>query len=150
MLKKTFILTALMASALVCAFEVKNIEELDQETLSDFMNGNQPDLILEFDEGAEYPLHIFLDGDIVSIIGNEKEIKNSVRVNQKMFLARSSDMFYFSTDFENWKNFNEFFMGNASIGFAITDEANFAYVGAQLNKRVDPPPEEEAAPTEEN
>lgn len=119
MKKSLFLICVLMCS--VSAFaksrslpgvsEVLPYRELKTELLMEIMQGNHPNLAVEFSEGADIPIQFFQKMPLFQI---DFLPDMKIRVHQTCFFRVVRRSAYVSFDGENWKRASRFLAGDHS------------------------------------
>lgn len=114
---------------------IKSLSELSDNVLNEIMQGNYPNIAIEFSQGTLLPIYFFLKGDLANLI--EKEINLGQIEIQKTFYVRSiGEKLIFSSDLSEWKSFLEFITGNTSVGLNIYNGEASIIFGAEANQRI--------------
>lgn len=114
--------------------EVINICDLTDFDLIEIMQGNHPELAVEFLAKTSLPLSLFLRGDLINLVENDEGFK-VVEIEQTFYVRCVEQEFIFSTNLIDWKPFFEFLTGNASVSLSIQDGKPSILVGVEANKR---------------
>jgi len=114
--------------------QVIALRELTKEMVEDFFTGKTPQAILECTEGSNLPLYLSLKGEFLALEGEAPSIK--IRVLKTCFIKCQKESFFFSSDLENWKEFDEFFTGEVGVCLNIEDETPVARLNIDLNQRL--------------
>lgn len=113
-----------------------NVKDLSSEMLMDIMTGKLPNLAIEFSEGNLFPLELFLDGDLISLVKSE-DVNLSVRFNRTVLLRNNKGKLLFSTDLKCWRPFRGFTTGTLQAGINVDHEETGPVIsfGVELNER---------------
>lgn len=82
------------------------LSELTSEMKEDFLNGK----VLECLEGTVLPFRFSLKGEFL-----EGENFSTIKVLKTCFIKCVNEVFLFSTDLKDWKEFHKFFNGNLGV-----------------------------------
>lgn len=120
----------------VAIIDFINVRDLSSDILVDIMTGKLPNLAIEFSEGDQFPLELFLDGDLVSLVKPESS-DLSIRFNRSVMLRNKKGKLLFSTDLHNWRPFRGFATGSLQAGLNVNDEEAGPVIsfGVELNEK---------------
>jgi hypothetical protein len=92
---------------------VKQLAELSESELKAFMHGGGSHIVLQLNEGDQFPLTFSLSGDVLDL-QHGGEANHLVRLKQTLFLRNDGDL-YISTDLSEWVDALDFFTGTAGV-----------------------------------
>ena len=107
-------------------FQVIRLSEITEEMIQDFFTGKRSQWVLECPEGSVLPFHFSVKGEFLAVEDTWSEVK----VLKNCFIKRLNDKFLFSTDLQQWKEFQNFFSGK--IGVALNLEEGDLTLGCHL------------------
>ncbi len=114
-----------------------NVKDLTSEMLMQIMTGQCANLAIEFSAGDQFPLNLFFDGDIASLIQTE-ESGLSLQLNRTIFLRAGSEGLLFSSDLNCWRSFREFITGQLQLGIYPQEEGDpVISISAMVNEKED-------------
>ncbi len=112
-----------------------DVQHLSEEALFEFMEGRLPSIAIEFPEKLQLPLEVFIDGDVVSLLGSG-DTPGRIQFNRTIYLRNIQGSLYLSTDLKNWKPFESFVRGRLQVGLKIDEEKGPQLtLGAELYER---------------
>lgn len=108
---------------------VVNALNLTEELACGLMKGDYPNTALEIEANTILPLHLFMRGNLIDAVSDVP-----VSLKQTVYLRYVGDnAFLFSTDLVEWKNFQDFFTGQATICLSIQDGAVSVQAGVDID-----------------
>lgn len=114
--------------------KVINVCDLTDGDLNEIMQGNHPEIAVEFSAQTTLPIRFFLKGDLVNLVENDENFR-AVEIVQTFYARCVQQELILSTDLTGWKPFLEFITGNASVSLSIQDGKPSIVAGAETNKR---------------
>lgn len=114
---------------------VVNICHLTETDLNEIMQGQHPEMAVEFSAQTTLPISFFLKGDLVNLIENEEKF-GSVEIKQTFYARCVEGDLILSINLTNWKPFLEFITGNASVALTIQDGQPSIVFGSETNRRL--------------
>lgn len=114
--------------------KVVNICDLRDQDLNEIMQGNYPDVAVEFSEGTTLPISFFLKGDLVTLLENEVTL-GEIAIKQKIYARYVQSELILSADLSKWKPFLEYITGNASVILNVNNGQPYIVFGAEVNQR---------------
>ncbi|MES2200560.1 MAG: hypothetical protein V4489_10405 [Chlamydiota bacterium] len=132
---KKFILASFMVivtSTQIFGWEVMNISTLTNIDLESVMSQEKENTAVEFSEGTILPLKFFLKGDLLTLVGEEREI-GQVKVEKTFYVRLKGEDFLFSLDLSTWKSCWDFFTGTASVDLNVDEKIPSITFGAEAN-----------------
>lgn len=115
--------------------KVVNVLTLTEQDLNVLMRGECPEIAIEFSANTTLPLHLFLKGDLVSLIGDKSQQTTQLDVKQTFYVRCVSEGFILSSNLTEWKTLSEFITGTLSIGLNIQNDQAFVTFGSEGNLR---------------
>lgn len=116
------------------SLKVINVCDLTDSDLNEIMQGNHPEMAVEFSAQTTLPISFFLRGDLVNLVENEGNF-GAVEIMQTFYTRCVGQELILSTNLTDWKPFVEFITGNASVSLSIQDGKPSIVVGAETNQR---------------
>lgn len=113
---------------------VVGLGELTDSNVGDFFSGLLPQIAIEIPEGARLPLSLSLSGDFITLESDRPEIY-TLKVIKTCFLRCADGIFLFSTDLQNWLEFDEFFSGNVTVSVDTSEILPKIGVSIELNQK---------------
>ncbi len=149
-MKKLAMMTLALMTSCVCAFSDETPETLRvinvcnitfEDDFNGFMMGQYPDVAIEFSSQTILPLSFFLKGDLLSLVGDNKNV-GMLQV-QQTFYARAVALkeddeeeveFMLSTDLVDWKEFSDFVTGYLTVNLNVENGQPSIVFGGEVNK----------------
>lgn len=117
---------------LVSRYRVLAISELTQDMVEEFFLGERgPSFVLLCEEGTILPFKLSLKGEFLEAEDSSSKIK----VMKTCYINRVGHTFLFTTDFQAWKNFQEFFTGTTGVSLEIVDGLPTIELNIELKQR---------------
>lgn len=116
-------------------WEIIKVGNITKEHLDQFIAGEYCSCVVEFTEGAIFPLRLFLNGNIFNFVDGCGIEDIQVEVKQTFYVRFDNNEFLFSADFDDWKPFQEFAMGSISIALGVDEDVRFISVIAEADVR---------------
>jgi hypothetical protein len=113
---------------------VIDLRDLTDNGLEDFFSGALPQTAIEIPEGAGLPLNLSLTGDFLTLESNNSEIY-TFKVIKTCFLRCVKGTFLFSTDLQNWAEFDEFFSGSVNVSLDTSEGAPKVGISIELKQK---------------
>lgn len=111
--------------------QVVSLSEVNQETIESFFAGESK-FILECTRGFRLPLKFLVNSEFLAV---KSETSPEIEILKTCYLWYVDGEFLFSTDLEEWKNFQEFFTGNLGISLNLEEEKPVFQLNLDLNQR---------------
>lgn len=112
--------------------EIIPLQALTQPEMQEMMEGKRPDLAVEFVEGTELNLHLFLKGSIASLLDDDR-IPPKIQIHQTFYVRFEEGNFLFSWNAVEWLPFQSWATGELFAGLKVTEEAEpVIQIGANL------------------
>ncbi|MCB1134708.1 MAG: hypothetical protein KDK78_00445 [Chlamydiia bacterium] len=125
--------------ALACAFAsvssafashtAISLTDMSDEMFAEFLSGTCSDVILECKEGTVLPIQFDFKGDFIAI--QQGDAPASVVVLKSCYVKCAEGDFFFSTDLDEWKDFEAFFTGR--LGFSMKVENSLPSLACDLD-----------------
>jgi len=90
--------------------EIININDVDNETLTGFFEGQFPTVVLKINHNERIPLNAFVDEEIEGL-ANERDVRLFFRTNKDLYLRNIDGEFSYKTRSSDWKDVNEYVTG---------------------------------------
>ncbi len=123
-----------IASHLLHDVRVISVENLTEVELSEIIEGQRPEVAIEFLKGTKMPISFFLKGDLFNLIDNTN-ILATIEVKQSFYARGQNGSLFLSSNLVDWKPFYEFITGNIAVGLSIEDGLPSIKGEALLNRR---------------
>jgi hypothetical protein len=112
-----------------------NVYDLSDHDLNEIMQGECPEIAVEFSAQTVLPISFFLIGDLVNLSGKQGNFVQ-VEVKQTFYARYVQEELIFSSNLTEWKPFLEFVTGTASVALSIQDGQPSIVFGAEANRRI--------------
>jgi hypothetical protein len=149
-MKKLAMMTLALMASCVCAFseeipETLRVINVSNVTFEDdfegFILGQYPDVAIEFSAQTILPLNFFLKGDLLSLVGDNKNV-GMLQVQQTFYaravVVKDDDEegveFMLSTNLVDWKEFSDFVTGYLTVNLNVENGQPLIVFGAEVNK----------------
>ena len=117
-----------------CDLKVINICDLSDQELNQAMEGEFPNLAIEFPSNTVLPINFYLKGDLLTLIDQQKNF-GQVRVMQTFYVRCVDRQLILSSDLSDWKPFLEFITGQISVALSIQDKQPSIVFESETNRR---------------
>lgn len=115
--------------------QVIDISRVSNDMLLDFIEGRLPNVVIECPSNFQLPLTLSLEGEFFSLDGGDQKVMLNTH-KQFYIIMPEKEKILFSTDLQNWKNFEEFSTGMISFTFNVNENhLPEASLKAILNER---------------
>jgi len=114
--------------------KVVQLTRLTNNELKEIMEGQHPELAVEFTAHTHLPVSFYLKGDLASFSENPDK-RGSLEIKQTFYARRIGEALILSSNLTEWKPFLEFITGTATIALSIQDGHPSIVVGAETNRR---------------
>ena len=114
--------------------EIIALNDVTPELMDCFRNGELNDTAIECPKGSRIPLEIFLKGDFFQT-GREDAGQLYLTILQTIYIRLDGNDLYFSLDSMNWKEFADFYTGQAIFELGVENAQPILHLGAELNHR---------------
>ncbi len=94
--------------------EIVNLNDADNDMITNIMLGKLPNVVLEVSEGSRLPLNIFLKGDFIELV-SASATDVIIQVNQNLYMKNDNGQVQFSTKSSDWKSLCQFVTGMTSV-----------------------------------
>lgn len=112
-----------------------NVRQLPKEMFQQIMMGKVSNIAIEFSEGDFFPLDLFLDGDLVTLLKPEG-VNHQVQFNRTVLMRIKDGQLLFSTDLHSWRPFRGFVTGKIQAGVNLDDEIGpVISFGVEVNEK---------------
>lgn len=115
--------------------KVIGLSEISEQVLNEIMQGQHPDLAVQFCKGVQLPLNFFLRGDLVHLVEDQVNL-GRIEIQQTFYARCIGGELILSTNLNEWKPFFEFITGNASIALSVQNQEPSITFGAEANRRI--------------
>ena len=107
------------------------LTDLNDRVIQDFSQGNMGDFVVLCPAGASLPFKLSLTGEFL-----ESDLLTQLKVLKTCYIkCEEKENFLFSTDFQTWKGFSEFFSGNLQVSVQTENEQPVVSLQFELNQR---------------
>lgn len=100
--------------SLVSIKKIVSILDLTDEELNEVMNGQHPEVAVEFPSHLILPFNFVLKGDLINLIDKESRDLMQIRIKQTFYICCVQKQLLFSSNLSEWKSLQEFITGTAS------------------------------------
>jgi hypothetical protein len=114
--------------------QVVNICNLTDRELIEILQGDRPEIAVEFTAQTRLPIRFFLEGDLLHMAEDEGKF-GTVEIKQSFFARYMGQELMFSSNLTDWKSFLEFVTGTASVGLSVQNGQPSIVVGVEPNRR---------------
>ena len=114
--------------------KVVQLTNLTGDDLKEIMQGQHPELALEFAAQTQLPMSFYLKGDLVNLTEKNNEW-GTIEIKQTFYVRCVGEELILSCNLTDWKPFIEFITGTASVAISIQDGHPSIVVGAETNRR---------------
>ena len=111
---------------------IVSVYQLTEQELNEAIQGQHPEMVVEFSAKTSLPIHFFLTGDLLHLLGNDGQF-GSLEIQQTFYVRYAQEEFLFSTNLTDWKCFSEFTTGSASVSLNIQDGQPSIAIGAEAD-----------------
>lgn len=115
-------------------FLIKNVTTLSKDELGIVLSQEHENVVVEFSTGTILPVNFFLKGEVLSLVGEEKEI-GQIKIERTFYIRPIGEEFLFSLDLMEWKPFWDLFTGAASIYLSTENMVPSITFGAEATTR---------------
>jgi hypothetical protein len=121
------------STAVVTAdLQVVSVSDLTQETMNEIIQGELPDLAIEFPAQTVLPVGFFLKGNLVNLEVCEG---NTLHVIQTFYARFVENELILSSNLVDWKPWLHFITGEASFSLSVHDGQPSIAFGADISPR---------------
>lgn len=122
-------------SEVYCCDEITvvNVLCVTEQDLNSLMHGECPEVAIEFSKGTILPLNLFLKGNLMNIVGCDKQQMTQLEVKRTFYARHVENELTFSFNLTDWKPFLEFITGTFSVELGTCDEGPFLTIGAEAD-----------------
>jgi hypothetical protein len=114
--------------------KVMQLANLTDNDLKEIMQGQHPELAVEFSAHTHLPVSFYLKGDLVNLAeSNDKW--GTLEIKQTFYARCLGEELILSSNLTDWKPFLDFITGNVSVALSIQDGQPSIVVGAETNRR---------------
>jgi len=114
--------------------KVVQLTTLTDNDLKEIMEGQHPELAVEFATQTHLPVSFYLKGDLVNLAeSNDKW--GTIEIKQTFYARCVGEELILSSNLTEWKPFMEFITGTATIALSIQDGQPSIVVGSETNRR---------------
>src|SRR4029077_21026346 len=111
--------------------QIVTLSELTKERVEDFFAGKRSEFILECTEGAILPFKLSFQGDFFALA--DDEVSLAIKILKTCYIKCIDETFFFSTDLQNWKGFQEFFTGMMGVSLDVNENIPTVGLNIELN-----------------
>lgn len=116
-------------------FQIVSLPAFNEEMLEDFFTGQSPNIILECSQGMALPFRLNVGGEFLSLKQPENKPYQLEVVKTFYTICLDEDLFLFSNDLEDWREFEDFFTG--LVGITLNEgDVQGININVELNKRL--------------
>ena len=115
--------------------KVVQLTSLTDNDLKEMMQGQHPELAVEFAAPTYLPVSFYLKGDLVNL-AESKDNWGTIEIKQTFYARCVGEELILSSNLTDWKPFLEFMTGNASVALTIQDGKPSLIFGAETNRRL--------------
>lgn len=123
------------ATEVATDLKVINVFDLNEKNFVEVLQGNYPDVAIEFSANSVLPIRFFLKGDLISLAENEEHLPVHLEVRKTFYVRCMQDDLFFSSNLSDWKPFVDFATGSLSFAFCFQKEQTSILMGAETNLR---------------
>lgn len=114
--------------------KVVQLTHLTDNDLKEIMQGEHPELAVEFAAQSQLPVSLYLTGDLVTLAeSNDKW--GTIEIKQTFYARCVGEELILSSNLTDWKPFMEFITGTATVALSIQDGQSSIVVGSETNRR---------------
>ncbi len=115
--------------------KVINLSEISEQVLNEIVEGERPDVAVQFCKGTQLPINFFLRGDLVNLTDTQVNLGH-IEIQQTFYVRCIERDLILSINLNDWKPFLEFITGNASVALRIQNQEPSITFGAEANRRI--------------
>jgi hypothetical protein len=115
--------------------KVMSLSEISEQVLNEIMQGEHPDLAVQFSKGTQLPINFFLIGDLVNLTEDQINF-GRIEIQQTFYARYAGGELILSVNLKKWKPLLEFITGNASVVLSIQNQEPSITFGAAANRRI--------------
>lgn len=115
--------------------KVVQLNSLTHNDLMEIMQGQHPELAVEFPACTHLPISFYLKGDLVNLAENGEKW-GTVEIKQTFYARCVGEALILSSNLTDWKPFLEFITGRADVTFCIQADQPAIVVGSETNRRL--------------
>jgi|GEM_PF-1085907 len=129
------------------SYQVAPLSEMTQDQAENFFAGNTPFIVLKCEQGSNFPFNFSLTGEFLSVnSGEAPQTIQTIQILKTCYVkCLKKTAFFsgettgytllFSTNLQDWKNFDEFFTATVGVFIQAKDEAKLVQFNLELNQR---------------
>jgi hypothetical protein len=114
---------------------IVNIYDLKEDGWNEIIQGNYPELAVEFTTQTRLPIHFFLKGDFLHLTESPERIGN-IEIKQTFYARCVEKELVLSSNLTDWKPFLEFITGTASVALSMQEGQPSIVIGVEANQRL--------------
>ena len=114
--------------------QIVNLQDVSKELFQEFLDGKNDQVIMELREGTSLPLKLHVEGDFISLAGNEEPLELCIK-RTCYIRCTGPGSFIFSLDGGKWHPFSDFFTGMITMALHTEEESPTASLELILNQR---------------
>jgi hypothetical protein len=115
--------------------KVMNVCNLSEEDSQEIMQGERPEVAVEFSKGTLLPISFFFKGNLLNLVEGEAKV-GQIEIQQTFYVRHVQGELIMSANLTDWKPFLEFITGNASITLNTQNGQPSMIFGAETNRRL--------------
>lgn len=114
--------------------KVVQLTSLTDNDLKEIMQGQHPELAVEFAAQTHLPVNFYLKGDLVNLAESDEKW-GTLEIKQTFYARCVGEELILSSNLIDWKPFMEFITGTATVTLSIQDGHLSIVVGSETNRR---------------
>ena len=112
---------------------VINVYDLTDQDVQQIMEGERPDIAVEFPAHISLPISFFLNGDLAKLAESDL---GQIELQKRFYLRCVQKELLLSTNLSDWKTVLEFITGNISVAFNIEEGEPTVKIYVEINQRT--------------
>ncbi len=115
--------------------KIVQLTTLTDKDLNEIMEGQHPELAVEFATQTHLPVSFYLKGDFVNLAESNHKW-GTLEIKQTFYGRCVGGELIFSSNLTEWKPFMEFITGTATVALSIEDGQPSIVIGSEINRRL--------------
>lgn len=114
---------------------VLKIDELRDSDLNELMQGQHPEVAVEFTEKTILPISFYLMGNLANLVESHERLGN-IEIKQTFYARCVKEELLLSSNLIDWKPFLEFITGTINVSLITENGQPSIVFGSETNKRL--------------